>query len=140
MDYSGLIVAVLIGILVAWGWQAGRKKLNLTIKGKHWWAIVVIVESEAARERVEDPGCPRPPRPRDDSGRLGSSRGDGALGDQPGGHAQPGRREAQGRAACARSPGEGGDRGVSPPCRGVDRGVVPPGVNRGRPSGLTGVA
>jgi chromate transport protein ChrA len=43
MDYSGLILAVLIGILVAWIWQRGRKKLSLPIKGKHWWAVVVIV-------------------------------------------------------------------------------------------------
>ena len=43
MDYSGLILAVFIGILVAWGWQAGRKKLSLPIVGKHWWAVVIIV-------------------------------------------------------------------------------------------------
>jgi hypothetical protein len=43
MDYSGLILAVLIGIGVAVIWQRGRKKMNLPIKGKHWWAVVVIV-------------------------------------------------------------------------------------------------
>ena len=43
MDYSGLILAVLIGILIAWGWQAARKKLDLPVKGKHWWGVVVVV-------------------------------------------------------------------------------------------------
>jgi uncharacterized membrane protein len=43
MDYSGLILAVFIGLLVAWVVTRSRKKMNLTIKGKHWWAVVIIV-------------------------------------------------------------------------------------------------
>jgi predicted CDP-diglyceride synthetase/phosphatidate cytidylyltransferase len=43
MNYGGLILTVLIGVLVAWGWQAGRKGLSLPVKGKHWWVVVVIV-------------------------------------------------------------------------------------------------
>ncbi len=39
----------------------------------------------------------------------------------------PAVREARGAAVFAGSPGEGGERGVSPLCRGVDRGVAPPG-------------
>jgi predicted CDP-diglyceride synthetase/phosphatidate cytidylyltransferase len=42
MDYSGLILLVFIGIFVALFFQRGRKKLNLPIKGKHWWAVVII--------------------------------------------------------------------------------------------------
>jgi predicted CDP-diglyceride synthetase/phosphatidate cytidylyltransferase len=43
MNYSGLILAVLIGLIVAVAWQRGRKKMNLPIRGKHWWAVVIIV-------------------------------------------------------------------------------------------------
>jgi uncharacterized Tic20 family protein len=43
MDYSGLILAVLIGILIAWVWQRGRKKLNFSVKGKHWFTVALIV-------------------------------------------------------------------------------------------------
>ncbi|HEX4834494.1 MAG TPA: hypothetical protein VH478_25765 [Trebonia sp.] len=43
MDYSGLILAALIGLGVAWVWQRGRKKMNFQVKGKHWWAVVIIV-------------------------------------------------------------------------------------------------
>jgi predicted CDP-diglyceride synthetase/phosphatidate cytidylyltransferase len=43
MDYSGLILAVLIGIFVAWAWQRGRKKLSFPVKGKHWWVVAIIV-------------------------------------------------------------------------------------------------
>src|ERR1044071_7775448 len=55
-----------------------------------------------------------------------------ASGDVP----QPGNRDARGRAVCARSPGEAGERGVSPPLPGGRPGGRPPraaepGVNRG---------
>jgi hypothetical protein len=43
MDYSGLILAGLIGLIVAVLWQRGRKKMNLPIRGKHWLAVVIIV-------------------------------------------------------------------------------------------------
>ena len=43
MNYSGLILAVLIGLIVAFVWQRSRKKMDLPIKGKHWWAIVIII-------------------------------------------------------------------------------------------------
>jgi uncharacterized Tic20 family protein len=43
MDYSGLILAVLIGILIAWVWQRGRKKVNFNVKGKHWFSVAIIV-------------------------------------------------------------------------------------------------
>jgi acyl-CoA synthetase (NDP forming)/GNAT superfamily N-acetyltransferase len=52
------------------------------------------------------------------------------------GFPQPGRGEAQGRAVCARSPGEGGERGVSPPLPGVDRGSSPGGIERRPPGGI----
>jgi len=43
VDYSGLILAVLIGILIAWGWQRARKKMNFPVKGKHWVSVAIIV-------------------------------------------------------------------------------------------------
>jgi hypothetical protein len=43
MDYSGLILAALIGLGVAWLWQRSRKKMNFQVKGKHWIAVVIIV-------------------------------------------------------------------------------------------------
>jgi hypothetical protein len=43
MNYSGLILAALIAILVAVFWQRGRKKLSLPIKGKHWIGVVIVV-------------------------------------------------------------------------------------------------
>jgi len=47
-------------------------------------------------------------------------------------------RRGPGRAVCARSPGEGGERGSPPLCRGVDRGSSPRGTEGrqgGRPPG-----
>jgi Mg/Co/Ni transporter MgtE len=43
MDYSGLILAALIGLGVAWLWQRGRKKMNFQVKGKHWLGVVIVV-------------------------------------------------------------------------------------------------
>jgi predicted CDP-diglyceride synthetase/phosphatidate cytidylyltransferase len=43
MDYSGLILAALIGLGIAWLWQRGRKKMNFSVKGKHWWVVVIVV-------------------------------------------------------------------------------------------------
>jgi hypothetical protein len=43
MDYSGLILAVVIAALVAWIMQRYGKKMHFQVKGKHWLAILVIV-------------------------------------------------------------------------------------------------
>jgi ABC-type spermidine/putrescine transport system permease subunit II len=40
---SGLILVVLIGILVAYGYTRLRGKMKLSVTGKHWVAPVVIV-------------------------------------------------------------------------------------------------
>ena len=40
--YSGLILAVFIGIGVAWLWTRGRRRLGLPVNGKHWGAVIVI--------------------------------------------------------------------------------------------------
>jgi hypothetical protein len=40
---TGLILAGLIGVIVAWIWQRGRKKLSLPVIGKHWWVVALIV-------------------------------------------------------------------------------------------------
>jgi hypothetical protein len=43
MDYSGLILAALIGLGVAWLWQRGRKHMNFQVKGQHWIGVVIVV-------------------------------------------------------------------------------------------------
>jgi hypothetical protein len=43
MDYSGLILAVVIALLVGWIWQRFGKKMDFKMKGKHWWAIIIVV-------------------------------------------------------------------------------------------------
>ena len=40
--YSGLILAVFIGIGVAWLWTRGRRRLGLPVTGKHWGAVIVV--------------------------------------------------------------------------------------------------
>jgi len=40
--YSGLILAVFIGIGVAWLWTRGRRRLGLPVNGKHWGAVIVV--------------------------------------------------------------------------------------------------
>lgn len=40
---SGVILAVLIALGVAWLWTKGRQKLKLPVTGKHWAYIIVIV-------------------------------------------------------------------------------------------------
>ena len=40
--YSGLILAVFIGIGVAWLWTRGRRRLGLPVNGKHWGAVILI--------------------------------------------------------------------------------------------------
>ncbi len=40
---SGLILAVLIAVGIAWLWTRGRKRLSLPVNGKHWGAIIVVV-------------------------------------------------------------------------------------------------
>jgi ABC-type spermidine/putrescine transport system permease subunit II len=40
---SGLILAVLIGILVAYGYTRMRGKMKLGVSGKNWLAPIVIV-------------------------------------------------------------------------------------------------
>ena len=40
--YSGLILAVFIGVGVAWLWTRGRRKLGLPVNGKHWGAVIVV--------------------------------------------------------------------------------------------------
>lgn len=41
VDYSGLILAVLIAVGVAWLWQRVSKKMNLPFK--RWWWVVIAV-------------------------------------------------------------------------------------------------
>jgi uncharacterized membrane protein len=43
VDYSGLILAAFIGLGVAWLWQRVGKKMNLSVKGKHWWWVAIAV-------------------------------------------------------------------------------------------------
>ena len=41
---SGIILAVLISLGVAWLWSKGRQKMKLPVTGKHWaWIIVAVV-------------------------------------------------------------------------------------------------
>jgi hypothetical protein len=40
---SGIVLLVLIGVVVAWLFTGGRKKLRLPTTGKHWiWVIVIV--------------------------------------------------------------------------------------------------
>ena len=40
---TGIVLLVLIGAGIAWLWTGGRKRLKLTVTGKHWGAIIIIV-------------------------------------------------------------------------------------------------
>jgi hypothetical protein len=40
---TGLILLVLIGVLVAFGWTRMRGKMKLGVSGKHWAAPITIV-------------------------------------------------------------------------------------------------
>jgi hypothetical protein len=40
--YSGLILLVFIGIFVAWFWTRGRRKLGLSVNGKHWLGALIV--------------------------------------------------------------------------------------------------
>ena len=41
---SGIVLLVLIGVLAAWLFTGGRKKLRLPTTGKHWiWVIIIVV-------------------------------------------------------------------------------------------------
>ena len=40
---SGLILLILIGALVAWGYTRLRGKMKLSVSGKNWIAPIVIV-------------------------------------------------------------------------------------------------
>ena len=40
---NGLILAVLIGAIVAFGWTRMRGKMKLSLSGKHWVGPIVIV-------------------------------------------------------------------------------------------------
>jgi hypothetical protein len=40
---TGLILAVLIGALVAFGWTRLRGKMKLGVSGKHWFGPVLVV-------------------------------------------------------------------------------------------------
>ena len=41
---SGIVLLVLIGVVAAWLFTGGRKKLRLPTNGKHWlWVIIVVV-------------------------------------------------------------------------------------------------
>ena len=40
---SGIVLLVLIGVLAAWLFTGGRKKLRLPTTGKHWiWVIIIV--------------------------------------------------------------------------------------------------
>ena len=39
---SGIVLLVLIGVVAAWLFTGGRKKLRLPTTGKHWiWVIII---------------------------------------------------------------------------------------------------
>jgi len=40
---SGLILAVLIAVGVAWLWTRGRKRLSLPVNGKMWATVIIVV-------------------------------------------------------------------------------------------------
>ena len=41
---SGIVLLVLIGVVAAWLFTGGRKKLKLPTTGKHWlWVIIAVV-------------------------------------------------------------------------------------------------
>jgi fumarate reductase subunit D len=40
---TGLILLVLIGALVAYGWTRLRRKMKMSVSGKHWLGPIVIV-------------------------------------------------------------------------------------------------
>lgn len=40
---TGIILLVLIGLGAAWLWTRGRKRLNLSVNGKHWWVVIILV-------------------------------------------------------------------------------------------------
>lgn len=40
---SGIVLLVLIGLGAAWLFTRGRKRLNLSVNGKHWWVVVIVV-------------------------------------------------------------------------------------------------
>jgi hypothetical protein len=40
---SGIVLLVLIGVVAAWLFTGGRKKLRLPTNGKHWiWVIIIV--------------------------------------------------------------------------------------------------
>ena len=39
---TGVILAVFIGIGVAWLWTRGRRRMGLPVNGKTWVAVVVV--------------------------------------------------------------------------------------------------
>ena len=40
---SGIVLLVLIGVIAAWLFTGGRKKLRLPTTGKHWlWVIIAV--------------------------------------------------------------------------------------------------
>ena len=41
---SGIVLLVLIGVLVAWFWSKGRKKMKLPVTGKNLiWVVIAVV-------------------------------------------------------------------------------------------------
>ena len=52
---SGIVLLVLIGVVAAWLFTGGRKKLRLPTTGKHWiWVIIIVfVAAGAALRRPE---------------------------------------------------------------------------------------
>ena len=40
---TGLILLVLIGALIAWGWTRLRGKMKLSVSGKHWLGPIVVI-------------------------------------------------------------------------------------------------
>jgi hypothetical protein len=40
---SGIVLLVLIGVVAAWLFTGGRRKLRLPTTGKHWiWVIIIV--------------------------------------------------------------------------------------------------
>lgn len=40
--YGGIILAVLIGLGVAWLFTRVRRRMGMTVTGKHWLAAVIV--------------------------------------------------------------------------------------------------
>ena len=40
--YSGLILLVFLGVIVAWFWTRGRRRLGLSVNGNTWIGVIMV--------------------------------------------------------------------------------------------------